>query len=76
MTATDIEIPDYITRAKSLADMMQAVADLLEQATGNNLPTPSHATLYQAAKKSGSASPASGTATTPSPTGLPGSAAR
>jgi len=46
-TATEIEIPGYITRAKTLADMMQATADLLEQATDNNLPTPSHATLYQ-----------------------------
>jgi hypothetical protein len=47
MTATEIEIPDYITRAKSLAEMMRTAADLLTQATDNNLPTPSHATLYQ-----------------------------
>ena len=47
MTATEIEIPSYITRAKSLAEMMQATADLLEQATGNNLPTPSYAMFYQ-----------------------------
>src|SRR5215831_9117647 len=47
MTTTDIEIPGYITRAKSLADMMLATADLLKQAADHNLPVPSHATLYQ-----------------------------
>ena len=46
MTATEIEIPGYSTRAKSLAEMMRTAADLLEQAT-DNMPTPSHATLYQ-----------------------------
>ena len=47
MTATDIEIPAYITRVKSLAEMMAATAGLLEQAEDSNLPVPTNATLYQ-----------------------------
>jgi hypothetical protein len=51
MTDTAIEIPAYITRAKSLAEMMQATADLLKQAADTGLPTPSHATLYQSCQE-------------------------
>ena len=47
MTDTAIEIPGYITRAKSLAEMMQATADLLTQAADSGLPVPTNATLYQ-----------------------------
>jgi hypothetical protein len=47
MTNTTIEIPAYITRAKSLAEMMAATAALLEQAEDSNLPVPTNATLYQ-----------------------------
>jgi hypothetical protein len=51
MTTTEIEIPDYITRAKSLAEMLLATADLLKQAADSNLPTPAHATLYQSCQE-------------------------
>jgi hypothetical protein len=51
MTDTAIEIPGYITRAKSLAEMMQATADLLTQATDSGLPVPAHATLYQSCQE-------------------------
>lgn len=43
---TTIEIPDYVTRVKSLTDMTLITADLLEKAEDNSLPAPAHATLY------------------------------
>jgi hypothetical protein len=39
---TAIEIPDFITRAKSLTDITLATADLLKQANDSNLPAPCH----------------------------------
>jgi hypothetical protein len=51
MTDTAIEIPAYITRAKSLAEMMQTTADLLKQAADSGLPVPGHATLYQSCQE-------------------------
>jgi hypothetical protein len=41
MTDT-IEIPDYITRAKSLTDMTLIIADLLEKAEDSALPVPGY----------------------------------
>src|SRR5579859_6134418 len=43
---TTIEIPEYITRAKSLTDMTLALADLLEHAEDSNLPAPGHVHCY------------------------------
>jgi hypothetical protein len=51
MTDTTSEIPGYITRAKSLAEMMQVTVDLLKQATEANLPVPAHATFYQSCQE-------------------------
>jgi hypothetical protein len=45
MTTTKIEIPDFITRAKSLTDIALIAADLLEHAEGSNLPVPDIARL-------------------------------
>src|SRR5690348_1487648 len=44
---TAIEIPDFITRSKSLTDMTLATAHLLKQADDGRLPAPTNATLYQ-----------------------------
>ncbi len=43
---TTIEIPDYITRAKSLTDMTLITADLLEKAEDSDLPAPHTVQLY------------------------------
>jgi hypothetical protein len=40
MTDTKIEIPDYVTRAKPLADITRIAADLLKHADDSNLPAP------------------------------------
>ena len=38
MTTTEIEIPGYIARAKTVADLARAAADLLEAAADGGLP--------------------------------------
>jgi hypothetical protein len=43
---TTIEIPGYITRAKTLTDMTLILADLLEKAEDSALPAPNSAQLY------------------------------
>jgi hypothetical protein len=45
MTTTDIEIPGYIARAKTVADLARAAADLLEHAADSGLPVPDMARL-------------------------------
>jgi hypothetical protein len=40
MTTTQIEIPDYITRAKTLPDLALIATDLLKQAADSDLPIP------------------------------------
>ena len=40
MTTTQIEIPDYIARAKTLTDLTLIAADLLEHAADSDLPMP------------------------------------
>jgi hypothetical protein len=40
MTDTKIEIPDFITRAKPLTDIIRIAADLLEHAQDSGLPVP------------------------------------
>ena len=44
-TATGIEIPGYIARAKTVADLARAAADLLEHAADSGLPVPDMARL-------------------------------
>jgi len=43
---TTIDIPDYVTRAKSLTDMTRITADLLARAAEANLPAPGNIQLY------------------------------
>jgi len=43
---TAIDIPGYVTRAKSLTDLTRITADLLEDAAGGDLPAPCTAQLY------------------------------
>jgi hypothetical protein len=43
---TTIDIPGYITRAKSLTDMVSVTADLLARAEVADLPAPGHIHLY------------------------------
>ena len=45
MTTTDIEIPDYIARAKTVAALARSAADLLEHAADGGLPVPDMARL-------------------------------
>ena len=45
MTTTEIEIPGYIARAKTVADLARAAADLLENAADSGLPVPDMARL-------------------------------
>ena len=45
MTATEIDIPDYIARARSLTDLALIATDLLKQAADNDLPAPDMARL-------------------------------
>jgi len=45
MTATEIDIPDYITRARSLTDLTLIATDLLKQAADSDLPMPDMARL-------------------------------
>jgi hypothetical protein len=47
---TDIEIPDYITPAKTLTDMTLTAADLLAKAEASDLPAPGHITLFHSAQ--------------------------
>jgi hypothetical protein len=44
---TTIDIPDYITKPKSLADLTHAAGDLLRRAAESDLPVPGNVTLYQ-----------------------------
>jgi hypothetical protein len=44
---TTIEIPGYVTRAKSLTDMTLITADLLEKAEDSGLPVPRYFSVSQ-----------------------------
>ena len=50
MTNT-IEIPNYITRAKSLTDMTLITADLLEKAEDSGLPAPRYFSVSQSGQE-------------------------
>jgi hypothetical protein len=45
MTTTEIDIPGYIARARSLTDLTLIATDLLKQAADNDLPAPDMARL-------------------------------
>jgi hypothetical protein len=47
MTDIKIEIPGYITRAKSLIDLTLITADLLEKAEDSGLPAPRYLSVSQ-----------------------------
>jgi hypothetical protein len=50
MTNT-VEIPDYITKAKSLTDLTLIAADLLEKAEDSGLPAPRYISVSQGSQE-------------------------